>query len=470
MSIRNLAKRLPYPVKHRLKYIYRVIPLSFRYGKVFWDTYKFLQKSQWWSKEKLEEYQMQQLEKLLAHSYENVPYYRRIFNERDLKPKDIKSIGDLRKLSYLTKDIIRENLPDLIAQNYPKSKLKYVTTSGTTGIPLGLYWEKGVSNPKEWAFVWRQWNWARFRFGEKRVILRGNVINRFKDGKRQWSEYNPINKALYLSSYDMTDENLHKYIEQINKFKPVALQGYPSSLYILANFLRNNELILGGIKCILTCSETLYPHQREMIEKYLGAKIYDHYGNSERNALIMQCEKGGYHVISEYGVIELIDNDNNSVNKDGEVGEIIATGFNNYAMPFIRYKTGDLGIYSKKKCLCGRNYPLVERIEGRVQEFIVAKDGSLISLGPALFGIHDDKWSNIKQIQFLQKDPGNLTIQIVKNQSCSENEISEYVLKLFKVRFEGLFKLKVNCLDDIPRTKSGKHKYLVQEVPIEWGD
>ena len=152
MIIKKLIEKSPFPIKQSAKYLYGVIPLSIRYGKVFRDTYKFLQESQWWSKEKLEEYQMQQLEKLLNHSYENVPYYRRLFEERGLKSKDIHNFDDLRKLSYLTKDIIKENLPDLIAQNYPKSKLWYVTTGGSTGLPLGLYWEKGIAYPKERAF------------------------------------------------------------------------------------------------------------------------------------------------------------------------------------------------------------------------------------------------------------------------------------------------------------------------------
>lgn len=238
MSTRNLLKELPYSIKLTLRYISGVIPLSIRYGKVFRDTYRFLQESQWWSREKLEEYQMQQLQTLLTHSYNNVPYYRKVFNERGLKPKNIQSLDDIRKLPYLTKQTVQKNLSDLVARNFPKSKLHYMTTGGSTGIPLGFYWEKGVTDPKEWALVWRQWNWAGYKFGEKRITLRGNVINRFKKGKRQWWEYNPIDNALILSSYDMTDENLPKYIEKINKFKPVAIQGYPSSLSILANFLR----------------------------------------------------------------------------------------------------------------------------------------------------------------------------------------------------------------------------------------
>jgi len=468
MEIGNLTSKLPYSMRQSLKYLYGRIPHFIRYSRKFWRTYKFLQESQWWPKERLEEYQMQQLEKLLAHSYENVPYYRRVFDERGLKPRNIKSIDDLRKLPYLTKEKVRKNSTDLIAQNYPKSRLSYVTTGGSTGIPLGFYWEKGFTEAKERMFVWRGWRWAGFKPGEKRVILRGNIINRFKDGKRCWWEYNPKDNALILSSYDMTDENLYKYVQKINKFKPVAIQGYPSSLFILANFLKNNKLRIENIRCILTSSETLYPSQRKMIENYLGARIYDHYGNTERNALIMQCEKRNYHIISEYGILELIGKEDYPVSREGEIGEIIATGFNNYAMPFIRYRTGDIATCCNKKCDCGRVYSLLKRIEGRLQEYVVNKDSNLISLGPAIFGIHDVNWTKIKQIQFVQKERGKLIIQIIKDPSCYELEIKEYILNLFRARFGDHFDLEIRFLSHIPRSPSGKYQFLIQKLPIEF--
>ena len=468
MNIQNLKKKIPYPLKQGLKYIYGCLPLPIRYGKVFRETYNFLQESQWWSKEKLEEYQMQQLSRLLHHAYKNVPYYKRIFDERGLKPKDIITIDDLRKLPYLTKDIIRKNLSDLIAQNYPHSKLHYVTTGGSTGIPLGLYWEKGVTDPKEWAFVWRQWNWAGYKFGEKRVVLRGNIINRFKNGKRQWWEYHPTDNALILSSYDMTEENLPKYVEKINKFKPVAIQGYPSSLYILANFLRKCNFKMKNIKCILTSSETLYPHQREIIEEYLGAKIYDHYGNTERNALVMQCEKGNYHIISEYGIIELIGKGGNPVYQEDEIGEIVATGFNNYAMPFIRYRTRDIGVYTGQECSCGRNYPLIKRIEGRIQDYFVSLNNDLIPLTGGI-GLISNVTQNVEMAQFYQEEKGFVILKIVKK-GCYSDDDSLKIYKALKERYGKNLNFRIEFVNSIPRTKNGKYKFLIQKLPIEFGE
>jgi phenylacetate-CoA ligase len=149
MNTKDLAKNLPYPLKQWLKYVYGAIPSTIRYGKVFRETYDFLQKSQWWSRKELKAYQLQQLSKLLQHAYENVPYYRKVFDERGLKPKDIQDFKDLQQLPYLTKEIIQEKLPDLVARNYLKSKLQYMTTGSSTGILLGFYHENGVSDNKE---------------------------------------------------------------------------------------------------------------------------------------------------------------------------------------------------------------------------------------------------------------------------------------------------------------------------------
>jgi len=465
----ELLANLPHPIKQGLKYIYGAIPSRIRYGKVFWDTYNFLQESQWWSREKLEEYQMQQLEKLLKHAYENVPYYRRVFDERGLKPKDIQDFDDLKKLPYLTKGIVRENLNNLIARNIPKRDIEYVTTGGTSGKPLGFYIEKRT-NLIRMAFEWREWNWMGYKFGDKCVVLRGNVVKRKENGKPAWWECDVENNYLILSTYDMTEENLPRYIKKIEEFKPKVIRGYPSALDILARFIKENDLeinVKGNIKAISTSSENLYLAQREMIEKVFKCPIFDKYGNCEQVTILGECEKHeGYHDFMEYSYMEILDKEGKPVTEEGQIGEIVSTGFTNYAVPFIRYKTEDLVEYTTHKCSCGRELPLVKKIEGRLQEFIVAKDGALIALGPAIFGIHDAEWTKVKQIQFLQEIAGELAIQVVKNPSCSGEEIKKYVLKLFKVSFKGRIELNINFVDRIPLTKRGKYRFLVQKLPI----
>ena len=397
--IGKVYRKLPKSVQYAARYAYSTIPLPIRYGKVFWETYNFLPESQWWSREQLEEYQLEQLSKLLHHAYENVPYYHRIFDERGLKPKDIQDFKDLQKLPYLTKEIIQENLPDLVARNYPRSKLQYVTTGGSTGIPLGFYLENGVSNAKEWAFMLTQWNRVGFKIGDRCVVLRGNVVESASKGK--FWEYDPVNKNLILSSYHLTDENMPKYIQKIKKFKPDFIQAYPSAITILAKFMKENDIKpFPTIKAILCGSENLYSWQRELLEDVFQCRVYSWYGHAEQAVLAGECEKNTYyHIFPEYGFVEIIGNDGKPVTDENEMGEIVATGFNNFAMPFIRYRTMDLAVCSNSKCSCGRNYALLKRVEGRLQEFILSKTGNLMPLTGA-YALVVKSSENVIEAQF----------------------------------------------------------------------
>jgi len=436
----------------------------------FLKWYNFLQESQWWSREKLEEYQMRQLSKLLHHAYENVPYYRRVFDERGLKPKDIQDFKDLRKLPYLTKDDVRVNFNDLIARNIPKEQMNYGTTGGSTAIPLGLYIEKKTHSIRM-AFEWREWNWMGYNFGDKCVVLRGNVINRFENGKRAWWEYDPSNNYLILSSYDMTEENLFKYVDKIEEFQPKVIRGYPSSLYILARFIKEHGLKVnkkGNIRAISTSSETLYSPQKELIEDVFDCKIYDKYGNFEQVCMLGMCEKRkGYHDFMEYSITEIIGKGGKPVTKEGEIGEIVGTEFTNYAFPLIRYKTEDLAVWTNKRCSCGRGLPLIKRIEGRLQELIVTKKDNLISM--TAINMHSGVFDNVKQFQFVQEKKGKAIMKIIKKPSYTDKD-TEYILSELYKKMGDEIDIEVVFVDEIPKTKRGKYRFLIQKLPIEFGD
>ena len=455
--------------------LYRQIPLPFRYGTKYKYYRDLLTESKFWSKQKLEEYQMQRLEKLLRHVYENVPYYRRVFDEREIKPEDIQNLSDFKNIPYLTKEIVRNNIQDLIARNYPKHKLLYQTTGGSTGAPLTFYHEKSVARSKEVAFFEALWSRVGYRWGRDRMIsLRGETV-KAKDNK--FWEYEPIRNNLIFSVYHMTNENLPYYIERIKTFEPRFIYTYPSAITLLAIFMRNNDIgPFNCLKAILCGSEHLFPQQQHLLEETFNCKILNWYGMGEKVTLAGSCEHSSYyHIFPEYGITELIGENGRAVCEEDKVGEIIGTSFDNDIMPFIRYKTGDLGVHTNQKCKCGRNYPLIKCIEGRVQEFIVSKDGSLISLNgnmisldSALFSIKNEGWRKIKQIQFIQEEKGKLTLRVVKDDRFSLLDATEYVKSLFEKRLRYLCEFKIEFVDDIPRTDRGKHRFLIQKMPIEF--
>jgi len=466
-KFKNLYRKSSWWFKNSAGWVYSRLPMRIRYGKIYKEYRAFLEESQWWSCERLQEWQLQQLNKLLNHAYENVPYYRRVFDERGLKPNDIQDFNDLQKLPYLTRDLVRENLEDLVARNYPKSKRLFFATGGSTGIPLGFYWEKGRTRSLERAFMWRQWSWMGYE-PERRnrtVVLRGLLT------RNPLGDYDPIENSLILSSYNLREDTLERYIQRIRNFKPVSMQAYPSVITILAGYmLRNSVPPIDSLKVILCGSENLFPQQRELIERAFQCRVFSWYGQGECVSLAGNCERSNdYHIFSEYGITEIIDADGNPVLEDQESpGKIVATGFNNYLMPFVRYETGDIGVRTPGTCSCGRNYPLLKRIEGREQEYILTKDARIVSLTGLIFGLHFSAFQRIKQMQLVQEKKGSIMINIVKADNYSAEDEEEISVKM-QDAVEGTLDIEFNYVDDIRRTERGKHKFLIQKLPIRFG-
>lgn len=466
-SFTQLVASIPYPLRQGLKYAYGTIPPSICYGKLFRETYSFLQKSQWWSKERLEEWQLDQLNKLLRHAYENVPYYQWLFDERGLKPKDFQDFKDLRQLPYLTKEIIRNNMPNLVAKNFPKFKLQYGSTGGSTGIPLGFYCQRVLQDSREWAFMLTLWERVGFKVGDRCVVLRGKVVKSANKGK--FWEFDPLHKSLILSSYHLTDANIPQYINEIRKFKPDFIQAYPSAITILASFMKEHNIMpLPTVKAILCGSENLYIWQRELLEKVFQCRVYSWYGHAEHAVLAGECEQSCYyHIFPEYGIAELVGKDGNFVREGNKTGEIVATGFNNFAMPFIRYCTEDLAITTNVKCECGRNYPLLKSVEGRLQELIITRTGRLISM--TAINMHSDVFDNVRQFQFYQDKMGEIIFYIVKKSTYTGKD-TDYIYRELRNKIGADTNLIIKFVDEIPRTERGKYRFLIQKLPIDFGD
>jgi len=463
---KNIYRTSPSWFKNSVGLAYSRLPMIIRYGNIYKEYKEFLEKSQRWSYKQLKEWQLYQLNILLKHVYKNVPYYKNVFIERGLKPDDIQDLSDLKKLPYLTRDLVRENSEDLIAKNFPRSKGLYFATGGSTGTPLGFYWEKGRTRSLERAFMWRQWSWVGYKpeRRDRTVVLRGLLTNNLL------GDYDPIDNSLILSSYNLKENNFQKYIQRIREFKPISIQAYPSVITILANYmLQNNVSPINSLKVILCGSENLFPPQRKIIEKAFQCRVFSWYGQGESVCLAGNCEKSNnYHIFSEYGITEIINNEGNDIPEGQEgTGEIVATGFNNYFMPFIRYKTGDIGVRTKEKCNCGRNYPLLSRIEGREQEYILTKDDKIVSLTGLIFGLHFSAFEKIKQMQLVQEEKGSIVINVVKYNNYSSRDEEEIRTKINKAVC-GTLDIKFNYVDEIERTVRGKHKFLIQKLPIKF--
>lgn len=449
-KVLDIYTNLPFGMKNALKHCYGLIPLRYRLGKGFFKQLAFLEKSQWWPEAELENYQNEELKKLIRHAYENVPYYNNLFRNLKLTPKDIQTVHDLSKLPILTKDDVRNNLHLLKARNFNDNETVKLSTSGTTGKPLIFYYDRDKEYLNFDPFVWRFLGWAGHKIGETRA-----AFSRWLTSPNKVYSYNPTRNILGLSTYQMSLNNIEEYLKAIKKFRIKFIDGYPSAISTFTSFLEEKNIDMPvKLKAIFSHSEIIHGYQRRKIENYWKCKCFDWYGMEERVIMGTECPKhSGLHLSSEYGIAEF------SCDKSG-FKKIIATSLTNYAMPFIRYDTQDLGEQVFKGCECGRQLPVFILNGGRDKTFAIAKDGSAIPVTSLEIAGATDK---IKQFQFIQNKKGELVLSIIKKNGFGETDLKK-INALLRARFNQNMQVNIQFVETIYQTSSQKTPMLVQNV------
>lgn len=436
-----------------------------RFCDQYYQYLGFLEKSQYYSLDELNEYQNEKLRNIVKYSYENVPYYNNLFKTINLVPKDIKSKEDLNKLSILTKEDIKRNFNKLISRKHKRQKLRTGHTSGTTGSPLEVLWDHNVEVITN-AILWRHRRWAGFEFGSKYATLLGRVIVPPDQKCPPFYRRNvPWNQFLF-SSFHLIDDNIKYYFDEFDKNNIRFLEAYPSTAYILAQYLKQHNLYY-NMNAIVTSSETLLPLQREIIEERFGCKVFDYYGMAERVMFSGECEAhNGHHIDMEFGITEILDDNNNSV-PDGDSGRLVLTGLHNFGMPLIRYDIGDVSAFKIGKCSCGRNLVLLENIATKSEDIVVTRDGRLISSSVLT---HPFKpMNNIEKSQIIQVDYEHLVIKIVRKPGYSDED-TKVLREGIQERIGQQMNISIEFVSDIPRSANGKYRWVISKVPINFGD
>lgn len=421
---------------------------------------KMLEKTQWWPIGKLNELQNTRLQSLIKYAYENTKYYRRIFRERGLHYHDIKVVADLQKLPILTKNDIRQNFEDLLAKNNKVGKSILSATSGSTGEPLRYYTNKDAISIS-WASTFRAWEWGGWVIGDKRATLGGSSLIPHKEIslKNRLRAY--LERNLLLPAISMDEAKMDVYTDKLSWYEPKILRGYPSAIYLLAKHIKKRNIDGVDVKAIFTTAEMLLPRHRELIEQVFHCKVFDNYGCRDGGGNANECaEHKGLHISLEQCVMEFVHSGNPV--KTGESGEIILTDLHNYAMPFIRYQVGDVGVPASENCECGRSLPLIEKIEGRTTDTIAFANGRTLS-GPALTLIFKD--CNIATYQVIQKSGLKLLIKIVKDKSYTVKD-TEYLRQTLSGHLGPEIDVFIEFVDQLLVTNSGKHRFIISEISI----
>ena len=446
-----------------VKSLYSSIPYPLRAGPAFRETVRLIERTEYADRSTLSELQGTMLRDLVNHAFANVPYYREAFQRGGLQASDIRGIGDLNKLPLLTRETIRERIRDFRALRGVSDRCYWDNTGGSTGNPL-RFLKPNSMYPIEQAYMLAQWRRVGYSTRDRKITLRGHVIGSTRNEKR-W-QYNPIYNELQLSSFHLDRDTIRLFLDEVRRFRPTFIHGYPSSIVLFLRTIVNEGMQCPqGIRAVLCSSEPVFAHQRQFIEQTLQSRVFSWYGQSECVILAGECEyNDAYHAFPLYGVLELIDQSGNLIRSPGIEGEIVGTSLNNYAMPFLRYRTGDRGIYDKfERCACGREFQRLKNITGRSQDCVYARDGRAIPVTALIFAQHFSAFANIHGMQLYQEVPGELVLRIVRTSHYSDSDEREVRAKMEHC-VAGEMDVKFSYVGELPVTRSGKVPFVVQHV------
>jgi len=426
-----------------------------RYSKKFHQVLKFLEESQWWSVEEQKAYQDERLRNLVRHAYDNCQYYRKVFDELHLRPSDIRKAEDLKKIPVLEKSTIRKHYAHMRAWNWPERRKVRVFTGGTTGTALNLVSDRDT-HTWQWAVWWRHRRRFQLDIRDSFVEFAGRPVVPLRDIKEPiWRRNLPMHQT-YVSIHHMNRPNMEALYHYLLKRDAKYFAGYPSGLYLFSTYLLDNGLKLAHPpKMTVTGSETLLPHQRRIIQQAFETRVTDQYGASENCGNISECEYHNYHVDMEFGIIEFLP----LPGMPDHVRRIVCTGLTNPAMPLIRYNIGDIATLSYAKCPCGRQAPLVEKIDGRIESYIITPDGRYLGRLDFLFKNTDA----IEEAQLWQDALHHVTVKIVRSPHFGTKHEKALIEELRKYLGSEI-RIELEYLDEIPRDSNGKFRQIVSTV------
>ncbi len=441
-------------------------------------------KTQWYSQDELSSLQLKKLQNILNYSYQYVPFYKKRFDDLGMKPEDIKSFDDYKKIPSLKRqeiidhhedmldvrflESLRKINPDKQAPGKPrglslfsKHKLIMNTSSGSTGAPT-VFYEDGTQTGLNWANELRLKSWFGADPGSKEVrFLRASREELSKNLIASFRRY--VWGQLLLPGVNLREEDHARSYERIKEFKPKVLWGFTSAMSELAKYMIDNNLDIGNAapKVALTWAAPLYDFEEKRIETAFKCKVTNIYGTREVGHIAGRCPQGSMHINQETLYVENKFENTNLLDAENE---ILCTTLVQVPMPFIKFETGDVGQIADQKCSCGRHSKVINNLLGRTGEVIFDKEGKMIAPNVwCRFFMEGKLASRINRFQIRYMNNKDIEIKIEKGKNFND-ETDQLITKKFYSQFSSDNKLIIKYVDRIKAEKSGKYKMIINEL------
>jgi len=439
---------------------YIVYPSYYRYrGLSVYACLSELKKNQQRSKEEIKNIQWDNLKQLLHHAYRNVPFYSIRMQQMGCHPADIRCYSDFSKLPFLTKEDILQNAESMIAAGFPLKSLIPDSTGGSTGQTIHFY-ENRCELSYRFAAAIRSDAWAGHTIGGRYAQVWGAAMDLSKGSGSKKIMDQWLLRRMFISSFNLSEKDLQKAVDAIKHFKPEVIIGYPTPLHRLSLYLLQNERNGLRVKSVISSAETLHDFQKEDIEQAFHCRVFNRYGCREFGPIAAECEEhDGMHLLTDRLMVELLPVDTDKT--ADPVSEVVITDLHKYGMPFIRYKTGDSARLSKNDCSCGRPFPMIHKIQGRIFDMILCPDGNFIS--GTFWTLLFRSVPGICSFQVFQEEMNKIRITL----QVTEEFQQEYMKKLKRdVQDRCGKEMNVRYIltrDPIP-SESGKHRFVISAI------
>lgn len=417
-----------------------------------------LEDSQWWPADVLEAYRTKRLREFLIDIGRRVPYYRNLFMALGFDPHAVDSATALQALPLQTKHDIRSNVERLKAERH--GALARYNTGGSSGEPLVFYIGKERKS-HDVAAKWRATRWWGVDIGDPELVVWGSPIE--LDSQDRWRRLrDALLRSHLLPAFDMSPENLDRFVDTIRSTRPKMLFGYPSSLSLIAAHARQQNVLLDdlGIRVVFVTSERLYDEQRKIMAEVFGCPVANGYGARDAGFIAHQCPSGSLHISAEDIIVETVDPDGQPT-ATGEVGEIVVTHLATAEFPFVRYRTGDMGALGGSTCTCGRGLPVLSEVQGRSTDFVVAQDGTVMHGLALIYTLRDLPGVERFRIEQISLDQ---TLVKVVAAPAFDQVAEQRIVRAFKARLGEAVDIRVERVSEIPADASGKYRYVASLV------
>ncbi len=434
---------------------------------LFAERLAFLEASEFWSADRHLDYQLRALQRLVEHVERHVPFYRDHMRHAGFTAADIQGLDDLRRFPLIDKPTIQDDYDAFIPDHLDRSRLHHRTTGGSTGTPLTVYadddfYARDKANTEYYMRVF-----GLDIFSHRSVRIYGDKVDEaeIRQG-RYW--YVADGRRLVMSCYHISRETAAAYVEAINDFQPRYIHTRPSSILPLALAVTDLGLELGsGLEAIFCDGEYLTNGQRKTIEQAFKARLTNIFGHTEGAAVGIGCPHStALHFMPQVGIVEVHGADGTPLSEPGTKGEMVVTGFNNPVFPLIRYRTGDIVQLGKPGCACGRHYTMISDIEGRIQDYVVDRNGNLVPLAPAIFNYNDMDWRGIREFKVVQEQRGQLVMHIQPEADADVTALCRHAEQHLSAIIGEHFTIQVTVVDRLDKTRIGKYRYLDQKLDL----